>query len=303
MLNLKYIIGGLFISINLFAGNIPLTFTTLDTNDSSSKKVMELFQKDSNEKYNFSEMKNFHKINENIYLYNYCASPKWSGIRIINLKEQKNKYLAANECSLGENKIVMFNKNNFNDTFTLLISEHNNKYYNVSEIKCDKFGECKVNRLVNFEMGKDDKPTLCTEQESNIFSCATSKKVISICETKYEDKKKNILTYRYGKLNTKPELEYSSKEGKMENYFKYAYDGYRNGSTKEISFEIGTYRYTINQDNHTYKDNSAGLTIEKNNKKIKYLPCNNQNPKNSWRFDFKLKEHKARGIGEGTERL
>lgn len=52
-----------------------------------------------------------------------------------------------------------------------------------------------------------EEPTLCKSNEKNIFSCASGEKVISLCAVIKEKKEKNILTYRFGKQNSTPELE------------------------------------------------------------------------------------------------
>ena len=70
------------------------------------------------------------------------------------------------------------------------------------------------------EVIKEEEPSLCKSDEKNIFSCATGEKVISLCAVIKESKEKNILIYRFGKQNSVPELEYSSKEGEdINKYF------------------------------------------------------------------------------------
>jgi len=299
---IKIIFLSLLFTFNLEAKIINLEFKYLDLNDKSSQELVDSV-KSKNIKWVEVSQKSFFKINDNIYLYNNCNAPRFSGINIINIKNKTNEQFAYSDCSLRRTKTIMFDINEFSETFTLLTSYKEETHFSVTENICDFDGKCRSKDLLDYRMDKNEKPTLCKKKENDVFSCASGKKVISICEEVYDKKEKNILTYRYGKLNVKPELEYSSKKGKMEESFNYAFDGYMNGNTKELSFEVGKYRYTINQDIHNYKDNSAGLTVEKNNKIIKYFPCNKATPKNSWLFDFKFKENKTRGIGEGTERL
>jgi hypothetical protein len=191
----------------------------------------------------------------------------------------------------------MFDIDEFSEIFTLVTSYHEETYFRVTENKCDFDGKCESKYLLEYRINENNKPTLCKKKENDIFSCASGKKVISICEEEHDKKEQNILTYRFGEPNSKPELEYSSKVRKMENTFDYAFDSYMNGSTRELSFEIGKYKYTIHQDIHNYRDNSAGLVLEKDNKKIAYFECNKDTPKNNWNFKFKLEEHKARHVG------
>ena len=290
-------LSSLFI-LSLEAKIINLEFQKLNLQDKSSQELVNSKIRGVDDTQAL-----FFKINDNIYLYYNCNAPRFSGINILNIKNKTNEDFAHSDCSLAKSETLMFDINEFSETFTIVTSYKEESYFRVTENKCDFDGKCKGKYLLVYRMGENEKPTLCKQKENDIFSCASNKKVISICETKNDNKEENILTYRFGKLNTKPELEYSSKKGKMAESFSYASDGYMNGNTKELSFGIGKYRYTVSQDIHNYKDNSAGLTVEKNNKKIKYFPCNKATPKNSWQFDFKLKEHKTRGIGEGTERL
>lgn len=137
-----------------------------------------------------------------------------------------------------------------------------------------------------------EEPTLCKSNEKNIFSCATGEKVISLCAVITESKEKNILTYRFGKEDAIPELEYSSKEGEdINKYFQYAYYGYAKGTTHEVSFKKGKYTYIIAQERHAYiAPNGSGVIVEKNNEKVAELKCNNSAPDSNLN-DLKLKEN------------
>jgi hypothetical protein len=134
-----------------------------------------------------------------------------------------------------------------------------------------------------------EEPTLCKSNEKNIFSCATGEKVISLCAVITESKEKNILTYYFGKQNSTPELEYSSKEGEdINKYFQYAYYGYAKGTTHEVSFKKGKYTYTIAQERHAYATNGSGVIVEKDYQKVAELKCNNSAPDSNFN-DLKLR--------------
>ncbi|MGB7403336.1 MAG: hypothetical protein WA916_12210 [Arcobacter sp.] len=123
----------------------------------------------------------------------------------------------------------------------------------------------------------DIEPNLCKENEHVTFSCATGEKVISVCSSKLSYHGNWYLVYRFGKVDSDPELEYLSTAKDFEKKFNYAYDGYSKGSTQELKFSIGEYTYILHEDRHRYRDDSAGLFVRKNNKTIKYFPCNNSN--------------------------
>ena len=136
-----------------------------------------------------------------------------------------------------------------------------------------------------------EEPTLCKSNEKNIFSCATGEKVISLCAVITESKEKNILTYRFGKENLIPELEYSSKEGEdINKYFQYAYSSYPKGSTYEVSFKKSKYTYIITRESHVYNQSGSGVVIEKNNQKVAELKCNNSTPDSNL-YDLNSKEN------------
>lgn len=295
ILKIKYFIIGLFMSMNLYAGNTPLNFTTLDMNDPSSKKVMELIQKDNITKFNFKTMKSFYKINNDIYLYDNCNAPRFSGINIINLKKETNEQIALSKCSLASSNLIMFNIDPFAKEFRLVTTYHEDTYFRVSESKCDFEGNCEGNNLLTYRI-PEPKASLCKDNEKSMFSCATGEKIISLCATQYNEKDKNILTYRFGKPNNIPELEYQSKENETNKYFTYAKAYYGNGSIEEMSFKKGAYLYTIYQGRHNYRDNSAGLLLEKNGKKIANFSCNNNTPESSWHLtsSFKFDTNEAR---------
>lgn len=142
------------------------------------------------------------------------------------------------------------------------------------------------------EIITETEPTLCKSYEKNIFSCATGEKVISLCAVIKESKEKNILIYRFGKQNSTPELEYSSKEGEdINKYFQYAYRTYSKGSMFEVEFKKGKYTYTIAQESHAYiAPNVAGVLVEKDNKRIVELMCNQSNFRSNL-YDLSLKEN------------
>lgn len=284
---------GLFVAIQIYAGNVPLNFTTLDMKDPNAKKVMELVEQN-----NIVEtMKVFYKINNNLYLFDNCnASRRFSGINLINVSKGTNKQIALSKCSLASSDLIMFNIDPFSKEFRLLTTYHEDTYFRVTESKCDFQGNCNDNNLLTYRI-PEPKANLCNEKENSVFSCTTGEKIISICEERHVSSENNILTYRFGKPKTKPELEYSSKPGEMDKYFNFASEYYANGSIKEISFKIGKYNYTVHQDRHNYRENSAGLVLEKDNKKIAYFKCNNLTPDSSWDIDYKLKVHQARHIG------
>jgi len=118
-------------------------------------------------------------------------------------------------------------------------------------------------------------PNLCQEKEHVYFSCATGEKIVSVCASKLSYPGYWYLTYRFGSLNNKTELEYTSTAKDFNDKFKFSYSGYSKGSTKELSFNISSYTYTLHEDRHVYRDDSAGVYVAKNGEIKKYFACNN----------------------------
>jgi hypothetical protein len=118
-------------------------------------------------------------------------------------------------------------------------------------------------------------PHLCTAEERVLFSCASKDKVISICASRDLVPATGVVVYRYGSEGNKPELEYSSAPGKFEEYFNYSYSGYAKGSTQELSFTIGAYRYTVHVDKHAFRGDASGVFVERDSEQLAYKECNN----------------------------
>jgi hypothetical protein len=126
----------------------------------------------------------------------------------------------------------------------------------------------------------DLEPNLCKKNEHVAFSCKTGKKIISVCSSKLSYHENWYLVYRFGKVDTTPELEYLSTSKDFEKKFSYANtqfypNGYTKGVTSELKFSIGLYTYILHEDIHRYRDDSVGLFVKKNDKTIKYFSCNN----------------------------
>jgi len=119
-------------------------------------------------------------------------------------------------------------------------------------------------------------PNLCNENEKVYFSCASGKKVISVCASKSLTINDGNLVYRYGSLGSKAELEYGSEAKNFNKKFKFALDSYAKGSTMELSFKIGSYTYLLHEDEHVFKESSAGVFVIQNAKVVKYFSCNNK---------------------------
>ena len=119
-------------------------------------------------------------------------------------------------------------------------------------------------------------PNLCTENEKVYFSCASGKKVISVCASDPLTINDGNLVYRYGSLGFKPELEYGSEAKNFNKKFKFALDSYAKGGTMELSFKIGSYTYLLHEDDHVFKESSAGVFVIQNSKVVKYFSCNNK---------------------------
>jgi len=298
MLKLKYLFLGLFLSTILNAENIPLTFVSLDPSESNSKKILEILKRTDGRKSDFLKYKSFYKINENLYLYDYCNAPRFSGINLINIKKGTNEQIALSECSLASTNLIMFNIDSFSKEFRLLTSYQEGTYFRVGETKCDFQGKCVGKNLLIYRIPKP-KVSLCKNSEKSVFSCATGEKLISLCSIQPSGEAKSNLTYRFGKPNATPELEYISKGSNINKYFKYAKAYYGNGSIQELSFKKGSYLYTIYQGRHNYRNNSAGLLLEKNGKKIANFSCNNT-PTSDWNIllNFKFNDNEARDFIE-----
>ena len=111
-------------------------------------------------------------------------------------------------------------------------------------------------------------PTLCTDQEIELFSCPIRSKVVSVCAVPG-----GKATYRFGRPGH-VELQ-SSRLHKAEN-------GYSGGGEDQIDAEVDGYTYTVyartvrtgfGADGHNDPQFTSGLVVQKNGSHVLSAQC------------------------------
>ncbi|MGI2855323.1 hypothetical protein ACRTDR_14145 [Shewanella algae] len=143
-------------------------------------------------------------------------------------------------------------------------------------------------------------PSLCGEYEDDYFSCVSGKKIVSVCLSQEFSPDSGRLSYRYG-VTGKIELEYSASYSELSSKFDFAMSSYAKGNVSELSFSVGKYTYTVHSDRHVFRESTAGVFLERENKVVAYKKCDNSRPRNKHlltdlrKIGFVTGE--ARGIG------
>jgi hypothetical protein len=126
----------------------------------------------------------------------------------------------------------------------------------------------------------DNTVSLCKAKERVIFSCNAHEKIVSLCAKEDLRREAGSLTYRFGKSNDAPELEYSNGSSPLNTKFSYEYDGWAKGSSLTVSFKRGEYSYFVNHAAGAFGvdggPNRAGVEVLKNNNRVAYIACNEE---------------------------
>ena len=120
----------------------------------------------------------------------------------------------------------------------------------------------------------DTQTTLCSDQETVVFSCALSdRKLVSLCASRNLSRDSGYLQYRFGQDISGIELEYPSRSTRASVAFKYLHHYFAKGGTSAVSFRIGTFRYSLFRTTSAFGFNGAGVIVDKADKRIAYLRC------------------------------
>jgi hypothetical protein len=116
---------------------------------------------------------------------------------------------------------------------------------------------------------------LCSPQEKIIFSCALSKKSVSLCASQDVSEAKGYLQYRIGADNDSLELELPNKNTHAQEFFHYGVESRSaKGSIKNVNLSVGEYTYSIYRFTHALEGTASGVSVKKSGKTISYLKCN-----------------------------
>jgi hypothetical protein len=122
------------------------------------------------------------------------------------------------------------------------------------------------------------KPTLCNSSEKIVFSCAVSKKIVSLCATPDMTANTGRLTYRFGVFGSAMDLEFSNNKLGPASSYTVLFETWKNGTFGAISFERGEYSYTVYtrmaaQEEGDPRSNGAGVQVHHNKKQVADLWC------------------------------
>ena len=132
--------------------------------------------------------------------------------------------------------------------------------------------------------------TLCTNQETPLFSCNIKKKTLSVCAAKNISKTEGYLKYRFGK-SEKIDFSYPYVKEHPSKFFRFHHGGSAKASEDQLSFTLNNFSYTVFVERAAFDFNGSGVFVKSNGKQIAYLPCNEDRPSPDNLYslrDFKL---------------
>ncbi len=131
-----------------------------------------------------------------------------------------------------------------------------------------------INSVLASEMYRDgDEPDLCEENEKVLFNCGIGSKYLSLCSSKDLSPSTGYISYRFGELDKKPELEYPTDNVMPKDAFVYSYNPYAKGNSIQLSFSMGQYTYTVDVQSHVYRPDWYGVVVEKESEISSRLKC------------------------------
>ena len=145
--------------------------------------------------------------------------------------------------------------------------------------------------------------SMCSSTEKILFSCISGKKIISICGSPGFSLSSGYVRYKFGVAGKEPELLYPQDQATLSQAFKYAYSDYSKGSTQELSFSRGKYKYTIHVDAHSFRGWASGVFVEIGDKQVAYLRCDKDQPTDAlyWATEAGMTSNEPRYIGTPGE--
>jgi hypothetical protein len=120
-------------------------------------------------------------------------------------------------------------------------------------------------------------PSLCKDNEEVFFSCAAKLKNISLCASIDASETTGRLTYRFGKIGQKVEMEYPSKPISPGNAFRFASKLGAKGGSEQLTFIVGKFTYTLYSYHWGGVDSQSisGVLVENTEKHIANIKCTN----------------------------
>lgn len=115
--------------------------------------------------------------------------------------------------------------------------------------------------------------TLCTPEESVVFSCGTSKdKAVSICSSPELTADAGYVQYRFGRVGETPELTYPPTRTHPRGRFLGGTMIYSGGGGAYLKFKIGEYTYAIFTAIGKGWE-SEGVLVSRSGEQIAHFPC------------------------------
>jgi hypothetical protein len=114
--------------------------------------------------------------------------------------------------------------------------------------------------------------SLCTAKEQTLFRCKTGRKIISVCATPELSADRGSVQYRFGRPDA-PELVHPPAA----DWRSVTHGGvltFAGGGGAYLAFTKGPYRYVVYTAIGRGWGEKAGVTVEKDGKRIATLPCN-----------------------------
>jgi hypothetical protein len=127
------------------------------------------------------------------------------------------------------------------------------------------------------EAGDTKKPNLCEPEESVVFSCSISKKIVSLCSTRVLSADSGRLTYRFGSRSSAPELTYPTEQLSPAAAFATYFESWAKGMYSVVQFQRGEYLYSVYNRSAVFEEdersNGGGVSVRHKGKLIADHRC------------------------------
>lgn len=126
--------------------------------------------------------------------------------------------------------------------------------------------------------GAPQPSTLCTRDETVMFSCSAGHLVVSVCMLTSNEHDSLHMEYRAGRLNRAPELVVPQDASTAPKYFRYGNEsrsvkGTIDGRIANLQFENRGTKYTIFGFKHPFEKDYAGIQVSAPQERTKRLSC------------------------------
>jgi hypothetical protein len=120
--------------------------------------------------------------------------------------------------------------------------------------------------------------TLCEANERALFSCKIGSKTLSICASLVLTDATGSLRYRFGRTQKELDLVFPTANSHPVNHFKFFSDGGAKWSSEVLSFSIENTSYLVNVQRASFSENSSGVAVIKDKRRIANFVCNTERP-------------------------